>query len=654
MIPVSKKLITVVCLTSALMLGGCETAPSGNVPAEQAPLAQIQSMIEQARHLPSPQAETLLIKAGNQLLDQNKLREAGQVLNSFSSASLPAPLVAEHVMALARLAMAQGDNAKAVDLLTTDSMGLLTASNSLDADHLNRISLLRAQAWEAQGNYLSAARERIFVAPMLADPTQHEANHKQIWTDLINVPADTLHQLSQTAATPEIQGWLKLAWIYKGEQDNLDQQLKELKQWQQDFKDHPAAKALPESLRMLTELSGNKPQHIALLLPLEGKYRQSALAVQNGFMTAQYVAASAPDSEGTPTIKVYDTTNASDFSATYQQAVNDGADIIIGPLQKENVHQLATSTQNLPVLTIALNTDDSSTEPPSNLYQFGLSPEDDAREVADQAKRDNFTRAGVLYQTSAWSERASSAFTQSWNTTPENSIVTSTFDNRQDMAPAVKRLLLVDQSEARAAQLERVLGMDVKFQARRRQDLDFIYLIANPEQARLIKPLLNFYFAESLPVLAGSYVYSGENAPDKDRDLDGVEFCDIPWLLDPPGKMKTALLTAWPKANPRFLRLNALGIDAYRLQTHIRLLANVQGSGLFGATGVLSVGPNNRIQRGLTWARMVDGSAQKLPKIVDTSVMEHNEGNSSGTNPTQTQGQPGGTTGTPAPGTAGA
>src|SRR3990167_8979148 len=104
---------------------------------------------------------------------------------------------------------------------------------------------------------------------------------------------------------------------------------------------------------------------IALLLPLQCKYRQSAIAIQNGFMTAHYAAAAKLDTgKSAPTIRVYDSTDIRNFMNVYRQAVNDGADIIVGPLQKENVHQLVITKTELPVPTIALNTDDPTLQAP--------------------------------------------------------------------------------------------------------------------------------------------------------------------------------------------------------------------------------------------------------------------------------------------------
>lgn len=643
MIEFPRKLITVTTLTLAITLSACSTSgqkAGDNTPDIIDPLAEIKIMIQRARDMPSPQSENALIEASNQLVAQGKRKQARRILEGIDITNLPPAVTADRALALTRIAIEQQHLDTAVELLTTDTAGLLTASSGLDSERLNQISMLRAQLWEAQGNFLAAARERIFVAPMLDNTDLQQDNHQRIWLDLTQLPIETLDQLTHNIAIPELQGWLELAWIYKGNQDDIDQQIKAIQNWQRRYADHPAARQLPEAVRLLAEISKNKPQKIALLLPLQGKYRQSALAVQHGFMTAHYAASGTPDENGeAPEIRVYDTTDVGRFADTYREAVRDGADIIVGPLQKENVQQLAASTQTLPVTTIALNMDENTTETPSNLFQFALSPEDDAREVSHQAQRDNFSQVAIFYQQSPWGERTVNAFSEAWNHEGATINTKASFDSAQGLAANVKQMLLVDQSEARAQQLRRIIGRSFEFQPRRRQDIDFIYLIATPEQGRLIKPLFNFYFAENLPVYSGSQIFSGEDGNDKDRDLDGIRFCDLPWMLNNSDPMKSRLLDAWPKANPRFFRLNALGVDAYRLQTRVTLLQQVPGASLYGATGALSIGEDNHIHRELAWATIKDSHIKATPSVIDNSTTEQH--GSKTTYNEETGGQPG-------------
>ena len=67
----------------------------------------------------------------------------------------------------------------------------------------------------------------------------------------------------------------------------------------------------------------------------------------------------------------------------YDRAVGDGAELIIGPLSKDNVTSLQLRSQ-LPVTTLALNYLDDA-QPNDNLFQFGLSLDVEAMQTAERA-----------------------------------------------------------------------------------------------------------------------------------------------------------------------------------------------------------------------------------------------------------------------------
>ncbi|MBA55778.1 MAG: hypothetical protein CMK89_15085 [Pseudomonadales bacterium] len=618
------QLSTLAALLMTLILAACETTGGGStaVQADNSQANAINELIERSQQATSPEAEQLLIQAANLLLQQDKAEEAKRLLGSVNATVLDSDTLAALVLTLTDINLALNEPLRAEELITTDLMGLLTASNDLGSDRLNEISLKRAQVWEINANYLAAARERIFVGPMLMDEAA-SANHQMIWSDLIAIPNDTLEQLSSTVAVPEFQAWLELAWIYKGYQDKLDQQLKQLDLWQQRYPGHAAATELPEALRLIRELSANQPKNIALLLPTQGRYRPAAEAIIHGFMSAHYASLEGnTENPSAVTIRVYDTSNSSQFSVVYKQAVDEGAEIIIGPLQKENLRSLLTSTDALPVTTIALNQEQGQFESPVNLYQFGLSPEDDAAEVARHAMQKQYHNAAVLFQNNPWWERAYLAFSEQWQQNKGRVTGIASYDDQNNMANAIKDMLLVQHSELRARQLRNILGKKLEFQPRRRQDIDFIYLISTPEQARQIRPLLDFYYAEAIPVVAGSQIFSGKANPKTDRDLNGIEFCDIPWLLEKPDAIQQALIQAWPKADHRYSRLNAMGVDAYRLQSRLQLLTQIPDAGLFGATGNLTIGIDNKVHRELSWAVIKNGRPQLLPRVIETELKD--------------------------------
>ena len=65
---------------------------------------------------------------------------------------------------------------------------------------------------------------------------------------------------------------------------------------------------------------------MALLLPLTGRYRTTGVAVRDGFVAACL----ADPADVRPRITIYDTA-ANGVVASYQQALADGAQFVVGP-----------------------------------------------------------------------------------------------------------------------------------------------------------------------------------------------------------------------------------------------------------------------------------------------------------------------------------
>ena len=665
-----------VSLLTALGLSGCGD-PSARVTDPNRHTVKptpITSLLAQAQQLKSPDSEQLLLKAVRLLREDGKTTEASNILTTIDGTYLPVQLQADLVIETAFQALYNLDPKLAVSILTTNRMNFTNIINQLDAKQSIESSLLRAIAWEHSGNFLAAARERIFIAPLLPYENDENANtasditisantaktpqdlihnslkleksrtlnSQQIWLNLTALDAEELLPLSLSATFEETKGWFQLAWLFRAHQDNLDSQITELNHWLAQYPEHPAASPLPESLAILSQLVQQRPNKIALLLPQKGPYLPASRAIQNGFLAAHYTdtkgtTTNTPPAEANATlqpqtspqpqtslqIRVYDSSNTDTFIDTYQQAVLDGAELIIGALQKENVkalqhYSLSDESQlekgGLPVPTIALNQGDIDTQNPSNLFQFGLSPDDEARQVATHALEYEYKNAAVLYPDSPWGERVFNAFNEQWTRFGGTTTASATFDNKGNYSSAIKQMLMIQQSQSRANELKRMLGTAFEFQPRRRQDIDFVFILASPKQARQIKPLLNFHYASDIPVYATSHIYSGKPKTSKDRDINGIEFCDIPWLLATPTETQLNLNHAWPNTASRYRRLNALGVDAYRLHARIQLLTGVPDARFFGATGVLSLSPQNLILRELNWAKFKNGAPKTVPK----------------------------------------
>lgn len=602
-----------------ITLAGCDN----NRVKTEAPLTPqdpVTALLERANTLPSPQTEGLMLEAVSLLREENKASEAQRILDSIDPTLLPSELKARFVLEASHLALTDQNIELAKKLLTTDHMQLLSITPTLPIKLQNEISLLRAVVYEYSGEFFQAAQERIFVAPMLNND-ERSANQEMLWHDLTAIPTDMLEVLSRDAANPDVAGWFELGYLYKAFQDDLDNQIQKLKEWRQRFAQHPAALEMPHAIAILTDLLENRPTRIAVLLPSQGQLSPAARAIRNGFMSAHYAAMetrqSNTENQASLLIRFYDSSTQAAFRKHYQQAIDDGAQLIIGPLQKEHVKTLQRQ-ETIPVPTIALNYGIPDWENPANLYQFGLSAEDEAREVAARAWNLEFENAGVLYPEDEWGQRVYDAFAEQWVSLQGNISASGVFSKSNSLSDAIKQMLLIEQSQARYNELSRITGMRPEFQPRRRQDIDFVFVFASHKEGRQIKPLFDFHYGSDIPLLASSRIYEGEPNPDLDKDMNGVEFCDIPWVFGEASKAKNMLEEAWPDTDYRFHRLHAFGVDAYRLHSRIQLLTAVEGAKFFGATGSLSLTPANTIERALTWARFRGGVAQEIPNIQRT------------------------------------
>ena len=68
-----------------------------------------------------------------------------------------------------------------------------------------------------------------------------------------------------------------------------------------------------------------------------------------------------------------------------------------------------------------------------------------------------------------------------------------------------------------------------------RADAQFIFVAAQPVHGRLIRTQLRFNYASALPMYATSDIF--DPAGPGNVDLDGVIFPDMPWILDPLGRI---------------------------------------------------------------------------------------------------------------------
>ncbi|HAU1573582.1 TPA: ABC transporter substrate-binding protein [Legionella pneumophila] len=460
-----------------------------------------------------------------------------------------------------------------------------------------------AKSFRAIGSYSESVSERIKLESLLPDEESQANNRRALWLTLTSLPQAELNTMAVEAVDKsEMQGWLQLAVISRKYRNNSKSLLAALDQWQMHFSSHPANQILPNPLDSISSKLLTPPKQVALLLPLSGPLSGPGNAIREGFMAA-YKANRGDESTK---IKVYDTSKG-DITNTYHQAISDGAEYVVGPLTKAQVATIASLDH--PVPTLLLNDTDTSTQ--NNSYSLGLSPVNEAIQVAIKAKSKGYRKALIIAPNNAWGNEVAKAFTNQWNADGGLVVDTLRYAARQDLNKSMKDFLQITNSQKREKILKQVLGYNVQSTTSRRQDFDMIFLLAYPSKARQIMPLLKYYYAGDVPVYATSSVYSGSANALKDKDLDGIIFCDIPWVFSHQMGTKN-----WPEQFNSYNRLYALGMDSYTLATQLNQLILFPADGSNDSTGILYLKPTQQVARVLEWGQFKQGLAHSLGDTV--------------------------------------
>ncbi|HIE56442.1 MAG TPA: penicillin-binding protein activator, partial [Chromatiaceae bacterium] len=332
-------------------------------------------------------------------------------------------------------------------------------------------------------------------------------------------------------------GWKELAALVRGFPNDPQGAAGPWHEWQALFPDHPA---LPRLLityyQQQQKLAPAVIGRVAVLLPTNGRYAAAAEAIRNGILSAWY----ADTSEQRPHLRFYDSSDPEQVWPLLHQAADEGADLVVGPLTKPSVRQLARAG-GLPLPVLALNQVNTDTRPPANLFQFGLAPEQEARQVALWAAARGLGKPGVLYPDTPWGERLYRAFQELWLMLGREPVRATLYHPGQgDYSSAVEELLLIRQAKSEHARREEEAGEKLPFNPE--LPVDFVFVVASGKEDLLqLRPLLMFHHASQLPVMTISRVWNGRLDPDEVLDLDGVMLPDIPWLVEEPTPQRPAL-----------------------------------------------------------------------------------------------------------------
>jgi outer membrane PBP1 activator LpoA protein len=591
--------------------GSTTNTPEQSAPGFDPQGASIDELLRAADNAAGVESAELRVLALEALIAEGNLNRSARqlaLLNNF--ANYPEHLQLRVSLLDARLAL----NADRIE----DALAILSSTDTASIESrpelLQEYLLLLGLTYQENEQYEDALSTYLRLGNASENnPGANLSVHNEIWGAINSFSSIQLNNFANTADSYQSRGWVELARVVTSEAYSIRSQLDAITQWQRIWSQHPAAQQLPLQLEKLAQTWEQRPKHIALILPLQDS---AGRAIQEGFLSAYYAALDV--SQDVPKISVFDSSNQTTIHSIYNAAVASGADLIIGPLYKQLVNQLQ-QLDKLPVPTLALNYTDENNSSSPNLTQFGLAPEDEIKQAVELAWQAGHRNAAIITPQSSDYQRLQQAFANSWAGRGGNLVSQSTFSGNNDYADVIKRLMAIDSSELRRDRIVQLLPRtSAEFTPRRRGDIDFIFLIANPREGRQIKPTLAFYFAGDIPVYALPSIYDGLDNQSANQDLNGIVFTDAPWILANYDPLKFNTASSLRPAQGPVQRFRAMGIDSFRLYSRLQQFNEQEITSLRGATGILSMDGNGRIHRRLEIARFVDGKAilQESPDAV--------------------------------------
>ncbi|MDA0823323.1 MAG: penicillin-binding protein activator [Proteobacteria bacterium] len=511
------------------------------------------------------------------------------------------------LLARAGLGEPGSNGSESIDLGGVDPRALTSYERSVYDRELGRRALLQ-RSYAAAAKSLLAADDYVLPDPVRA------SLHENLWRALSHLDSGAIN-LAHAESTVSQRGWLDLALVA---QANLHQHAAlaaAIEAWRTRYQNHSADITIVDQLLEISEGLSAQSRHVALLLPFKGPYQNAARAIRDGFISAWY----GSQSSQRPTISFY-AVDQDSVNSVYDLAVANGADFVVGPLEKSTVDALASRAE-LPVRTLTLNVADRLNASPEGdgaggnamLFQFGLTPENEAEEAAEKINSDGHTRAVVIGPDTSWGDRITGRFNDRWKELGGILLGQVRYDSgNNSYAQSVKSALGIDLSDDRAKELRRVLNRPIQYNPSRRADIDAIFLAGFPISARQILPQLRYFRAESVPVYSTSHAFSGNVNRAADQDVEGLIFGDMPWLFgvaDP--ETATLYKNNWSAEAPESKRLFAFGLDAYRILPYLARMRYNPDLRVPGSTGTLSMDSYGRVIRKLTWVRIA-ASAPKL------------------------------------------
>ena len=604
----------VACLLAVLGTSCATLQVSGTGPAsvdraelllrQDNPSAAAQMYEQLAASNPAPARNDLVLSAARAWLAANRADDAQRVLDASASGLTQAQQF-ERELLRGEVAVARGQYAPAWQQVSKIAAPVRPADAS-------RLYLLQQQVALRAGQVVEAVRAGMERDRVAATDSERNRARRDLLGDLRSAIDRGLRVDPAASRDATVSGWLEIAQIAAAAARAPLAAPAAVERWRGRFPNHPAAviaaseiiapaeRDLPRGAQVADATS------VALLLPLTGANAMYAGLIRDGFMAA---VARMPENSR-PAVRVYDT-GVIPVGTALQNARADGAAFIVGPLTRDEL-QAAVEQRvgNMPMLL--LNNIGGSGFAGANIYQYGLAPEDEARQIARQMAGAGQRNAMVLAPAGTWGTRVATAFAEELTRSGGQVVVQAAYDRgSNDLTAQVEAAFGITESVSRHQRIRSITGLDLGFLPRPRPDIDAIFVAGYRPDAGTINPLQQINPVLKAPGSQNIPVYITQDAlgttPQANRDLLDMRLLDMPWTLEtsgPVADLRAATESIW-KERERDSRYFAFGFDAATLALVIRRPATAWP--LNGLTGRLNLTVDGRIERSLQWARVGSG-----------------------------------------------
>lgn len=509
---------------------------------------------------------------------------------------IPAPQVVEPNKPTAAEIQAQKDAEFAQALAKTKAEEEARAQRQAEEDARAALEarqkyLSLKQTWQDALNveaYVLASRALLEARPI--SPKENLNQQDALLWNLLNQLDETDLARIQPSTSKDVEGWKSLLQAYSLP---INRKLDALQLWQRQNASHPANDSiLPLILARLQD--SYRIAQVAVLLPLSDKYAPVGKSIQQGILKAYY-----QNQDHQIILKFYDTAKPDKVSEIFDQALADGADWIIGPVQKPALLQLQQKNYDRHLMLNWI-------EQPTRAYQFTLSNLGEAQQLAEWLASMSHQRLMIIYPNDEKSLAFLREFRQIWLQDQFHYLNEQVFEfSPANVRQFIENNIQINRSRRRHQILEYEMAIDVETDYRARRDIDAMITLFSPQEQKVIQPQLAFNRV-NWPVYAISRLAPDQRPTQVETDLNGLKLLSEPWLFE---------------ASLGSDRLEAFGVDAWQLIQNLPLLQSGNPlDRISGETGFLWLDKQNRVNRWLKRAEYTQGSLRAI-RVNDLSTL---------------------------------